>query len=194
MGRVLHSKSRMSANTLRPAKQVQKKCILWSTVTLRLHSMSFPSTLWRLQVTLIQRCQAFMEKFCKSAALAGFTSIHCGRFVCTFFYSFKLIWDLLAVCKLAVVIIVPAGLTEVDERLQQTWAQWRPQRNWNCSSHQRLLQEAIAASLRKPQCYFLENNISFCFSSPSSCFLCPDTQTYWISQINLALIFQLKVN
>lgn len=136
MGRVLHSKSRMSANTLRPAKQVQKKAailvqpVVHSDLKIAQHVFLFrPSTLWRLQVTLIQRCQAFMEKFCKSAALAGFTSIHCGRFVCaSFFYSFKLIWDLLAVCKLAVVIIVPEGLTEVEETLQQTWAQWRPQR------------------------------------------------------------------
>lgn len=99
MGRVLHSKSRMSANALRPAKQVQKKAailvhpVVHSDLKIAQHVFLFrSSTLWRLQVTLIQRCQAFMEKFCKGAALAGFTSIHCGRFVCaSFFYSFKLI-------------------------------------------------------------------------------------------------------
>lgn len=138
MGRVLHSKSRMSANTLliHPGKQVQKKAVILvhpvvhSDLKIAQRVFLFrPSTLWRLQVTLTQRCQAFKEKFCKSAVLTGFTSICCSRFVCaSLFYSFKLIRNTLAVCKLAVVIIVPAGLTEVEETLQQTWAQWRPQR------------------------------------------------------------------
>lgn len=54
----------------------------------------------------------------------------------------------------------------VTRGLQKLWPQametgslksFKKTEHWNCSSHNRLLQEAMPATLRKPQHYFLEN-------------------------------------
>lgn len=172
--------------------------IPWSSLTLRSHvvSLSGPSTLWWSSGWISQEDVSYSRQ--DLSRVTGFISILCGRFVFASCLFIPLNWS---AWTLALVVLVPVGLAEVVATYNRRGSMKTSEiEHWNCSSHKRLLQEAMEARLRKPQCYFLENNISFCFSSLSSCFLCPDTQTRWIRLINLAglchwtPISQLKVN